>query len=97
MLNTVSATPTDTSDTIDFKEEEAFTSTEVAPVIRGLKSGKAAGKNKIQPKMLKTLNGEGARWLRRVFTGICQMAWKVGKTPQNWQTGIIFIYYIGDR
>ena len=35
-----------------------FTLTEVAAVIRGLKSGKAAGEDKIRPEILTALNGE---------------------------------------
>ena len=89
------ATPTDTCDTIDFGKEEVFTSTEVAAAIRGLKSGNAAGKDEIRPEMLKAFNGERVRWLTRV----CQVAWKLGKTPKDWQkTGVIIpIYKKGDR
>ena len=44
--------------------------------------------------MLKALNGEGVRWLIRV----CQVAWKLGKTPKDWQTGVIIpIYKKGNR
>ena len=69
LLNPIRATPTDTCDTIDLGKEEVFTLTEVAAVIRGLKSGKAAGEDEIRPEMLKALNG-GVRWLTRV----CQVA-----------------------
>ena len=62
----------------------------MAAAIRGLKSGKAAGENEIRPKMLKVLNG-GVRCLTRVY----QVVWKLGKTPENWQTaGIIPIYKV---
>ena len=70
LLNQVKATPTDTCDTIDFGKEEIFTLKEVVAAIQGLKSGKAAGKDKIRSKMLKALNGEGVRCLTRV----CQVA-----------------------
>ena len=53
--------------------------------IRRLKSGKAVGEDEIRPEMLKTLNGKGINWLTRVF----QMAGKLGKTPNDWQTGFI--------
>ena len=43
LLNPVKATHTDTSDTINFGKEKAFTLTKVAVVIKALKSGKAAG------------------------------------------------------
>ena len=38
--------------------------------------------------MLKALN-EGVRWLTRV----CQVAWKLGKAPKDWQTGVIILIY----
>ena len=72
------------SDMINFGKEEVFKFTEVAAAIRGLKSGKAAGEDEIRLKMLKALNG-GVRWLTRV----CQVVWKLGKTPNDWQTGVI--------
>ena len=44
--------------------------------------------------MLKALTGEGPLWLTRV----CQVAWKFGKTPRDWQTGVtIPIFKKGDR
>ena len=92
MINPVRATPTDTCYTIGFGNEELFTLTKVAAAIRGLKSGKAAGENEIRLEMLKALNGEG--WLTRV----CQVAWKLGKTPKDRQTGMIIPKYKkGDR
>ena len=63
---------------IDFGKEKVSTSTEVAVAIRGLKSEKAAGEDKIRPEMLKTSN-RGVHWLTRV----CQVAWKPGKTPKD--------------
>ena len=67
--------------------------TEEAAAIQGLKSGKAAGKDKTRPEMLKALNG-GVLWL----TSVCQVAWKLGKTRKDWQRGvIILICKIGNR
>ena len=66
LLNPVRVTPTDTCDTIDFGKEEVFTLTKKAAAIRGLKSGKAAGEDKIRSEMLKALNGEGIHRLTRV-------------------------------
>ena len=67
---------------------------EVAAAIQGMKSGKTACEDKIRPKMLKIFNGDGERWLTRVF----QVAWKVEKTPKDWQTGVIIpIYKSGNR
>ena len=43
--------------------------------------------------MLQALTGEGILWLKRV----CQVAWKYGKNPRDWQTGVIFrIFKKGD-
>ena len=93
LLNPIRVTPTDTCNTIDFGKEEVFTSTKVAVVIRGLKSGKSAGEDEIQPEMLKALNVEGVRWLTR----LCQVTWKLGKTQKDWQAGVIIpIYKKGD-
>ena len=47
LLNPVRATPTELCDTIDFEKEKIFTFTKVAAAIRGLKSGKAAGKDEM--------------------------------------------------
>ena len=57
----------------------------MATAFKGIKSGKAAGEDKTRPEMLKALTGEGILWLTRV----CQVAWKFGKTPRDWQTGVI--------
>ena len=66
----------------------------MATAIKGIKSGKAAGEDEIRPEMLKALTGEGILWLTRV----CQIAWKLGKTPRDWQTGVIIpIFKKGDR
>ena len=78
----------------NLREKNVFTAAEVATAIEGIKSGKAAGKNEIRPEMLKALTGEGILWLARV----CQVAWKFGKTPREWQTGVIIpIFKKGNR
>ena len=58
---TAKATPTDTCDMTDFGKEEIFTLTEITAAIRGLKSEKVAGEDKIRPEMLKTLNVKRVR------------------------------------
>ena len=93
-LNPVKASNRDTHEVTHFGEDEVFTGAEVATAIKGIKSGKAAGEDEIRPEMLKALTGEGILWLTRV----CQVAWKFGKTPRDWQTGgIIPIFKKGDR
>ena len=94
MLNPVRATLTDACDSIDFEKKKVFTYTEVVAAKLGLKSRKAAGEDEIRPEIFKALNGEGIRWLTRV----CQVTWKLKKTPKDWQTGVIIpIYKKGDR
>ena len=67
----------DTKEVIYSREEKIFTAAEVATVIYGIKSGKAAGENKIRPEILKALTGEGILWLTR----LCRVTCKYGKTP----------------
>ena len=57
----------------------------MAAAVQRLTPGNTAVEKEIRPKMLKTLNGEGERWL----TTMCQVAWKLGKTPNDWKTGVI--------
>ena len=79
---------------IHLGDDEVFTAVEVATAIKGIKSGKAVGEDEIRPEMLKALTGEGIFWLTRV----CQVALKLGKTPRDWQTGVIIpIFKKGDR
>ena len=85
LLNPVKASTRDTYEVTHLREDEVFTAAEVATAIKGIKSGKAAGEDEIRPEMLKALTGEGILWLTRV----CQVAWKLGKTPRDWQTGVI--------
>ena len=87
-------TLTDTCNTIDFGKKEVFTLTEVAALIRRLKSGKAADEDELRPEILKALNGEGVRWLTRV----CRWRGNLKKTPKDRQTVVIIpIYKRSDR
>ena len=62
--------------------------------IKSLKAGKAAGGDEIRPEMLKALNREGILWLTRV----CQVAWRSGKAPRDWQSGVLIpVHKKGDR
>ena len=93
-MNPVKAPTRDTHKVTLLGEEEVFNAAEVATAIKGIKSGKASGEDEIRPEMLKALTGEGILWLTRV----CHVAWKFGKTPTDWQTGVIIpIFKKGDR
>ena len=84
-MNLVKASTRDTQELIHLGEEKVFKAAEVATAIKGIKSGKAAGEDEIRPEMSKALTGEEILWLTRV----CQVAWKFGKTPGDWQTSVI--------
>ena len=88
-MNPVKASTRDTHNLTHFEEKEVFTAAEVATAIKGIKSGKSAGKDEIRPEMLKALSREGILWLTRV----CQVARKFGKTPRNWQKGVIILIF----
>ena len=95
-MNPVKASTRDTHEVTHLGEDEVFTAAEVATAIKGIESGKAAGEDEItiRPVMLKALTGERILWLTRV----CQVVWKLGKTPRDWQTGVIIpIFKKGDR
>ena len=94
LLNPVKASTRDTHEVTHLGEEEVFTAAEVATAIKGKNFGKAAGEDAIRPEVLNALTVEGILWLTRV----CQVAWKYGKTPRDWQTDVIIaIFKKGDR
>ena len=94
LLNPVKASSRDTHEVTHPRGDEVFTAAEVATVIKGIKSGRDAGKDEITPEILKALTGEGILWLTRV----CQVVWKLGKIPRDLQTGVIIpIFKKGDR
>ena len=66
LLSPVQATPTNTFCTIDFGRKKVFKLTFIVAEIRRLKSGKAAGEDKIRLEMSNALNREEMRWLKRV-------------------------------
>ena len=85
LWNLVKASTQDTHEVTQLGEEKFFTAAEMATAIKRIKSGKVAGKDEIIPEMLKALTGKGILRL----TQVCQVAWKFGKTPRDWQTGVI--------
>ena len=88
-MNLVEANDLNTHEVIQPGEIKALTTAEVATAIKQLKSEKAAGGGEIRPEMLKSLAWEGIIWLTRM----CQLAFKLGKTPKDWQTGVIIPFY----
>jgi hypothetical protein len=74
--------------------EGSPTFAEVEAAVRSLKPGKAAGVDEIRPEMLKVLVADGLCWLTRVI----QVAWKTGKTPLDWRTGVVVpLFKKGDQ
>ena len=93
-MNPVKASTYGTQEVVRFGEEKVFTASEVATTIKGIKSRKAAGKDQMRPEILKALTGERIFWLMEV----CQVSWKFGNTPRDWQTNVItLIFKKGDR
>ena len=84
-----------TQEVIYLEKEEVFTAAEVATTsAAGINSEKVAGEDEIRPEMFKALTREGILRL----TQVCQVVWKFGKTPRDWQTGVIIpIFKKGDR
>ena len=75
-------------------EEIHLTEVEVSTGIKSLKAGKAPGEDDIRPEMLKAMNNFGVCWLTRV----CQVAWKTGEVPKQWQTSVLIpIHKKGDK
>ena len=50
LLNPVKPSTRDTHEVIHLEEKEAFTATEVATAIKGIKSGKATGEDEIRSR-----------------------------------------------
>ena len=84
-MNPVKASTRDTLKVTQLEEEEVFTAAEAATAVNGINPGKSASEDEIRSEMLKVLGGGEILWL----TQVCQVAWKFGKPPRNWQTGVI--------
>ena len=75
-------------------ETSDISTDEVQATIRALKPGKAADIDEIRSELLKSLSRQGIFWLTRV----CRVAWREGRAPMDWQTGIVVpIFKKGDR
>ncbi|KAI3369571.1 hypothetical protein L3Q82_024390 [Scortum barcoo] len=58
---------------------------QVTEVVRKLLCGKAPGVDEIRPEYLKSLDVVGLSWLTR----LCNIAWRLGTVPLEWQTGVV--------
>ena len=75
-------------------EPSNISTDEVQTAIRALKPGKAADIDEIRPELLKSFSRHCILWLTRV----CRVAWREGRAPLDWQTGIVVpIFKKGDR
>ena len=62
---------------------------EVAPAIKGLKIGKAAGPTGVVSEMMKAAGGLGSRWMTNLITNIV----KEGCIPDDWRKSILVPVY----
>ena len=75
-------------------ETSDISTDEVQAAMRALKPGMAAGIDETRPELLKSLSRHGILWLTRV----CPVAWREGRAPVYWQTGIVVPFFKkGDR
>ena len=58
---------------------------EIQAAMRALNLDRAEGIDEIRPELLKSLGRHGILWLTRV----CRVAWREGRAPTDWQTGIV--------
>ena len=72
-----------------FGEETHLTEAEVSTAIKSLKAGKAPGEDDIRPENVKGYKQLWVRWLTRV----CQVPWKTGEVPKQWQTSVLIPYF----
>ena len=93
LLNPVTVQHLETSEK-QIGEEIYLTKAEENTTIKFLKVVKGSGDDDIRPEMLKAINNFGICWLTRV----CQVAWKTGEVPQQWQTIVLIpIHKNGDK
>ncbi|KAI3369205.1 hypothetical protein L3Q82_007444 [Scortum barcoo] len=69
----------------DSEVDPSITRAEVTEVVRKLLGGKAPGVDEIRPEYLKSLDVVGLSWLTR----LCNIAWRLGTVPLEWQTGVV--------
>uniref|UniRef100_A0AAV2MIF0 Reverse transcriptase domain-containing protein n=1 Tax=Knipowitschia caucasica TaxID=637954 RepID=A0AAV2MIF0_KNICA len=88
-----------TSSVTEAEAEDVGTDTsislaEVTKVVGSLHGGKASGVDEIRPDYLGSLDVVGLSWLTR----FCNIAWRSGAVPMEWQTGVVVpLYKKGDR
>ena len=73
------------------KERENVTRKEIRRAVKKLKVGKAPRSDGIRAEMLKY----GEEKIINILIRICQMAWEVGKVPEDWTLAVIVPLYKG--
>ena len=94
LLNPTVTSSEEEAETGDSGPGSPITQAEVTEVVRKLLGGKAPGVDEIRPEYLKSLDVVGLSWLTR----LCNIAWRSGTVPLDWQTGVVVpLYKKGDR
>ncbi|KAI3359375.1 hypothetical protein L3Q82_002875 [Scortum barcoo] len=94
LLNPTDLPSNEEAEAGDAEVDSSITQAEVTEVVRKLLSGKAPGVDEIRPEYLKSLDVVGLSWLTR----LCNIAWRLGTVPLEWQTGVVFpLFKKGDR
>ena len=94
LLNPAVTSSDEEAETEDAGCDSSITQAEVTEVVHKLLGGKAPGVDEIRPEYLKSLDVVGLSWLTR----LCNIAWRSGTVPLDWQTGVVVpLYKKGDR
>ncbi|MEL7181936.1 MAG: reverse transcriptase family protein, partial [Pseudomonadota bacterium] len=94
LLNPTNMSSVEDAEPVDLEVDSSITGAEVAEVVKKLHSGRAPGVDEIRPDFLKALDVVGLSWLTR----LCNIAWKSGAVPLDWQTGVVVpLFKKGDR
>ncbi|KAI3361249.1 hypothetical protein L3Q82_012921 [Scortum barcoo] len=85
LLNPTDLPSSEEAEAGDSEVDSSITQAEVTEVVRKLLGGKALGVDEIRPEYLKSLDVVGLSWLTR----LCNIAWRLGTVPLEWQTGVV--------
>ncbi|KAI3369843.1 hypothetical protein L3Q82_024419 [Scortum barcoo] len=69
----------------DSEVDSSITQAEVTEVVKLAPQWQGAGVDEIRPEYLKSLDVVGLSWLTR----LCNIAWRLGTVPLEWQTGVV--------
>ncbi|KAI3359234.1 hypothetical protein L3Q82_002752 [Scortum barcoo] len=94
LLNPTDLPSSEEAEAGDSEVDSSITQAEVTEVaVRKLLGGKAPGVDEIRPEYLKSLDVVGLSWLTR----LCNIAWRLGTVPLEWQTGVVVYARVLER